>query len=122
MRKSVDTIRTDTNFNEVLHLIAHSRYDRFPVVDREDRFEGVIAYEDIRDMLFDPYTSNLVIAADLVKPLSRIAFPQQTLSEVLDMFREHPDASYLPVLDQADHGRLLGILSQNDVLAAFRRI
>jgi len=122
MRKSVDTIRTDTNFNEVLHLVAHSRYDRFPVVDREDRFEGVIAYEDIRDMLFDPYTSNLVIAADLVKPLSLIAFPQQTLSEVLDMFREHPDASYLPVLDQADHGRLLGILSQNDVLAAFRRI
>ena len=53
MRKSVDTIRTDTNFNEV-HLTAHSRYDRFPVVDREDRFEGVIAYEDIRDMLFDP--------------------------------------------------------------------
>ncbi|MGB1719625.1 MAG: cation:proton antiporter, partial [Candidatus Latescibacterota bacterium] len=81
MRKSVDTIRTDTNFNEVLHLIAHSRYDRFPVVDGEDRFEGVIAYEDIRDMLFDPYTSNLVIAADLVKPLSLIAFPQQTLSE-----------------------------------------
>ena len=57
-----------------------------------------------------------------MKPLSRIAFPQQTLSEVLDMFREHPDASYPPVLDQADHGRLLGILSQNDVLAAFRRI
>tara|TARA_B100000886_G_C20200856_1_gene398233 strand:+ start:169 stop:537 length:369 start_codon:yes stop_codon:yes gene_type:complete len=122
MRKNVETIRTDTNFNEVLHLVAHSRYDRFPIVDREDRFEGVIAYEDIRDMLFDPYTSNLVIAADLVKPLALIAFPKQTLSEVLDLFRQHPDASYLPVLDQADHGRLLGILSQNDVLAAFRSI
>ena len=122
MRKNVDTIRTDTNFNELLHLVAHSRYDRFPVVDREDCFEGVIAYEDIRDMLFDPYTSDLVIAADLVKPLELIAFPQQTLSEVLDLFRQHPDASYLPVLDHADHGRLLGILSQNDVLASFRRI
>ena len=122
MRKNVDTFHTSTNFNEVLHLIAHSRYDRFPVVDEEERFEGVIAYEDVRDMLFDPYLANLVIAADLVRPLKQVTFPQQTLSDVLDIFREHPDISYLPVLDEADHGHLLGILSQNDVLAAFRKI
>ncbi|MFT5090444.1 MAG: Kef-type K+ transport system membrane component KefB/CBS domain-containing protein [Planctomycetota bacterium] len=122
MRKSVDTIHTDTKFNELLHLIAHSRYDRFPVVDAEERFVGVIAYEDVRDMLFDPYLVNLVIAADLVRPLQTVARPQQTLSEILKIFREHPDISYLPVLDEADHGHLLGILSQNDVLAAFRRL
>ncbi|GEM_PF-4794039 len=46
-----------------------------------------------------PYTSNLVTAADIVEPLALIAFPQQTLSEVLDLFRKHPDASHLPVLD-----------------------
>ncbi len=105
-----------------MHLIAHSRYDRFPVVDAEERFAGVIAYEDVRDILFDPYLVNLVIAADLVRPLQTVARPQQTLSEVLEIFRAHPDISYLPVLDEADHGHLLGILSQNDVLAAFRRI
>ena len=122
MRKSVDTVHTTTHFNELLRLIAHSRYDRFPVVDEEGRFEGVIAYDDVRDILVDPHLSNLVIAADLVRPLKLVAFPQQTLSDVLEMFRQHPDASYLPVLDEADHGHLLGILSQNDVLAAFRRI
>ena len=64
----------------------------------------------------------MVIAANQVKPLTLIAFPKQTLSKVIELFRQHPDASYLPVLDQADHGRLLGFSSQNDVLAAFRRI
>ncbi len=122
MRKSVDTIHTDTQFNELLHLIAHSRYDRFPVVDQEERFEGVIAYEDVRDILVDPQLAHLVIAADLIRPLKTVAFPQQTLSEVLEIFRQNPDASYLPVLDEGDHGHLLGILSQNDVLATFRRI
>ena len=82
MRKNVDTIRTDTNFNELLHLVAHSRYDRFPVIDREDCFEGVIAYEDIRDMLFDPYTF-LVIAADIVKPLELIAFHNRRFPKCL---------------------------------------
>ena len=76
----------------------------------------------MRDILVDPHLSNLVIAADLVRPLKLVAFPQQTLSDVLEMFRQHPDASYLPVLDEGDHGHLLGILSQNDVLATFRRI
>ena len=74
MRKNVDTIRTDTNFNELLHLVAHSRYDRFPSVDREDCFEGIIAYEDIHDMLFDPYTSDLVILSqnDVLATFRRI--------------------------------------------------
>ena len=73
-------------------------------------------------MLFYPYLVTLVIAIDLVRPLKTVAHPQQTLSDVLEVFRAHPDISYLPVLDEVDHGHLLGILSQNDVLAAFRRI
>jgi len=66
--------------------------------------------------------TNLINASDIVEPVALITFPQQTLSEVLDLFRKHLDASYLPVLDQADDGLLLGILNQNDVLASFRSI
>ncbi len=70
----------------------------------------------------NPYTLDMFVPAELLKPLALIAFLKQTLSEVLDLFLEHPDASYLPVLDQADDGRLLGVLNQNNVLTSFRRI
>ena len=121
MRKNVDSIPDDTPFNELLRLIAHSRYDRFPVVDAQNRFEGIIAYADIRDILFDPILSRLIIAIDLAKPEHLSVHPRQTLREVLHLFQEHPDISYLPVLDDQEPDRLLGILNQNDVLSAFHR-
>lgn len=121
MRKNVDTVHDATPFNELLRLIAHSRYDRFPVTDAENHFHGIIVYEDIRDILFDPSLSVLVIAIDLVRPDHPLVHPGQTLADVLAIFRAHPDISYLPVTDVEDANRLLGILNQNDVLASFRQ-
>ncbi|MEW6756470.1 MAG: cation:proton antiporter [Candidatus Latescibacterota bacterium] len=122
MRKNVETIPHDASFHDLLHRIAHSRYDRFPVRDAQGRFAGVIAYADIRDVIVDPQVSHLLIALDLVQPEPLSVRPQQTLREVLELFREHPDTSYLPVLATDQPDRLVGILCQNDVLAAFRRL
>jgi Kef-type K+ transport system membrane component KefB len=122
MRKNADTIRDDTHFQELLHLIAHSRYDRFPIIDSEGRFKGIIDYSDIRDVVFDPTLADLVVAEDLVKPEHLFVRPNQTLGEVLHLFKEHKDISYVPVLDEEEPDRLLGILSQNDVLSAFRSL
>lgn len=121
MRKNVDTLHDATPFNEILRLIAHSRYDRFPVVDEQKHFHGIIVYEDIRDIIFDPSLGALVIAIDLVRPDHPLAHPGQTLTQILALFRDHPNISYLPVTDENDANRLLGILNQNDVLASFRQ-
>lgn len=122
MRQNVETIRENTPFQEVLRQIAHSRYDRFPIVDRNGNFKGVIDYSDIRDVLFDPSLTTLIVAIDLVKPEPLAIRPNQTLGEVLEIFKLHKDISYLPVVDEESGHRLLGIISQNDVLAAFRRL
>ena len=122
MRQNVETIREDTHFQEVLRQIAHSRYDRFPIVDRNGNFKGVIDYSDIRDVLFDPSLTNLIVAIDLVKPEPLAVRPNQTLGEVLEIFNLHKNISYLPVIDEEHTNQLLGIINQNDVLAAFRRL
>ena len=122
MRKNVDTVLDATPFNELLRHIAHSRYDRFPVVNSEGDFKGIIDYADVRDILFDPILGKLIIAAELTKPVFQRARADQTLSEVLDVFRQHPDISYLPVVDDTNPDRLVGILNHNDVLAAFQRL
>ncbi|MBN1351515.1 cation:proton antiporter [candidate division KSB1 bacterium] len=121
MRKNVDTIRDNTPLNEMLRLIAHSRYDRFPIVNREGKFVGVIDYEDIRDVLFDQTLSYLVVAHDLVKKVALVTYPNSTLGDVLKVFYKYKDISYLPVVDELEIDKLLGMVSQNDVLAAFRK-
>jgi CBS domain-containing protein len=38
------------------------------------------------------------------------------------LFQRHRDISFFPVLDPEQPDQLLGILSQNDVMAAFRSL
>ncbi len=121
MRTNVATVSEETHFDELLHFISHSNYDRFPVVDKDDRFVGVIDYSDIQDVLFNPVLSNLILAVDLVNKPAFDIYPEDTLGDVLQIFKKHRNISYLPVIDKTDPDKLIGILSQNDVLAAFRK-
>jgi Kef-type K+ transport system membrane component KefB/CBS domain-containing protein len=121
MRRNVETLRNDTHFNELLRLIAHSRYDRFPVVDEESRFVGMVDYSEIRNLLFEPSLADLVVAGDLVHAARAGLRADQSLREALAVVQQHPDISYFAVVDPNDCRRLRGILSQNDLLAAFQK-
>ncbi|WP_298036769.1 CBS domain-containing protein [uncultured Desulfuromonas sp.] len=122
MRQNVETIRNDTPFNELLHLISHSRYDRFPVVDRSENFVGMIDYTEIRNLLFEPTLVALVVAEDLATSALATVAPDMPLREALQTMQKHRDISFFPVVDPDEPKRLLGILSQNDALSAFRRL
>ncbi len=120
MRRNVETIINSTPFNELLHLIAHSRYDRFPVVDVNSHFVGMINYTEIRNLLFEPALANLVVASDLASERHIAMHPDQTLRDALELLQKYRYISYFPVIDPEQPQLLLGILSQNDLLAAFR--
>jgi CBS domain-containing protein len=121
MRRNVETLRDNTPFNDLLRLIAHSRYDRFPVVNDQDRFVGMIDYSEIRNLLFEPSLAQLIVANDLVHTARAQLHPDQSLREALEVVQRHPDISYFPVVDPDLGSCLLGILSQNDLLATFRK-
>jgi len=122
MRQNVETVSNRTPFNELLRFIAHSRYDRFPVVDVEGRFLGMIDYTEIRNLLFEPSLVPLVVAGDLVSAARHAVAPNQSLREALKILQLNRNISFFPVIDPSEPDRLLGILNQNDVLAAFRRL
>ncbi len=122
MRHNVETIHHGTPFQELLNIIAHSRYDRFPVVDDDQNFVGIINYTDIRNLLFDQSLSGLLVARDLVSAPHHAISPDIPLREALKTLQKKRNISYFPVVDPEEPKKLLGILSQNDVLAAFRQL
>ena len=122
MRQNVETVLHSTPFHALLKHIAHSRYDRFPVVDDAGRFIGMIDYTEIRNLLFEPALVPLVVAGDLTASAQNRLYPDQPLREALKTLQQHRNISYFPVVDREDEEQLVGILSQNDVLAAFRRL
>ncbi len=120
MRKNVETIRNDTPFNELLRFIAHSRYDRFPVVDKNGAFVGIIDYTEIRNLLFEPALANLIVAGDLLIANPQTLAPRQSLREAMETLNRHRHISYFPVVDPARPEQLLGVISQNDLLSTFQ--
>jgi Kef-type K+ transport system membrane component KefB len=122
MRQNVETVLHSTPYYALLKHIAHSRYDRFPVVDDSNRFIGVIDYTEIRNLLFEPALVPLVVAGDLTTTASYCLNPDQPLRDALKVLQLHRNVSYFPVVDPEDPQQLVGILNQNDVLAAFRRL
>jgi CBS domain-containing protein len=119
MRTQVETIAEDTPFDQILKIIEHSKYNQFPVVDREDKFTGLIAFQEIRDSLYDETIRNLIIAKDLAVPPKATVTPGVTLEAAIEQFRLK-DVDFIPVVDEDDSGHLVGILKQGDVLAVFR--
>jgi Kef-type K+ transport system membrane component KefB len=122
MRQNVETVLHSTPYYALLKHIAHSRYDRFPVVDDSNHFIGVIDYTEIRNLLFEPALVPLVVAGDLTTAVSYCLRPDQPLREALEVLQLHRNVSYFPVVDPEDSQKLVGILNQNDLLAAFRRL
>ena len=122
MRHNVETVHHGTHFNELLRIIAHSRYDRFPVIDDNNNFIGIINYTEIRNLLFDQSLSGLLVARDLVTPQAHTMTPDTPLRDALKTMQKKRNISYFPIVDPEEPKKLLGILSQNDVLAAFRRL
>ncbi|MDD5304390.1 MAG: CBS domain-containing protein, partial [Elusimicrobia bacterium] len=87
----------------------------FPVVDGHGRLVGVVGRRDLFAPGADPAAR---VAQVLVRPPVAI-FEDQSLREACDaMAAEH--VGRLPVLSRAHPGRVVGILSRRDVLAAER--
>ncbi len=122
MRRNVEVVQHDVSFNAVLRTFGHSRYDRLPVVDDEQNLVGVIQYSDVSEILVDDMLKNLVVARDIATQEHLLLTPNDTLEKAMNDLREHPDHTYMLVVDDKDPRKLLGVVRHNDVLSVQRRI
>lgn len=87
----------------------------YPVLDNDERLLGVLALSDIRA----PQNSTSTASAAARSPL--VARPGETLRETADRMVA-TGHTVLPVIDDQEPPRLLGLLSQFDLLKAHERL
>lgn len=108
----------DMALNDVVHLIADTRQSVFPVVDADGHLRGIFSVNDIRQFLYDPTVGEVAIAQDLargdIQPLGLDA----SLSLAMERFGRI-GYEELPVVDPDDQRKVVGILRQRDVIAAY---
>jgi CIC family chloride channel protein len=115
------TVPESLPFQAILEIVGATTHPSFPMVDDAGRLTGMLRVQDVRGFLFEEGLSQLVVAKDLARPIGTRLFEDDDLEAALQRLVV-TDFSVLPVVSRDDPARLVGVLSQRDVLAAFGRV
>jgi chloride channel protein, CIC family len=111
-------VHPDATLGDLVKVIATSKRNLFPVVDKEGVFLGVVLLEEIRNIMFRSELYQRFTVSDLmIAPPSRI-FVGEEMEEVMMKF-EKTQAWNLPVLDG---NKYVGFVSKSTIFSAYRSV
>jgi predicted transcriptional regulator len=121
MTRNPKAIHGDTRLPEIHAFMRSSRVRRLPVVDSQDRVQGIVTLHDVLSAKpSDPtllslyemsYAMNRVSAADLMhKPVITVT-PSTTVAECAQLMLDHKIGG-IPVVDNE---KLVGIITESDI-------
>lgn len=126
MQRRVLTVRPDTRAGTAAALMRARRVRHLPVVEAGHRLVGIVTDRDLRQVVFDPELQARLGVS--LAPLGDVRVgdvmtwavisvgPETDLREAARLMHEKRVGA-LPVVEG---GRLVGLLTETDVLAAFR--
>jgi CIC family chloride channel protein len=103
---------------EIVQLLATSRQNYFPVVDKAGRFVGIFSSDDVRSHLFNDAVWQLANARDVMTSRVVTVTPDDDLNTALKRFTEL-NLDELPVVKVDNNAELLGMLRRRDVIACY---
>lgn len=119
LQDSYDTICIDKKLKDLVDLIKKSEKNIFAVVDKKDRFVGIIELNDIKQKLFQPEEFDRTTIKSLVKKPAAILRSDQNMHAVMEKF-DAVQSWYLPVLDSEK--KFIGFLSKTKLFGKYREI
>lgn len=108
-----ETVPEGTPLPEIVGRFLRRRVEEIYVVDAAGSYRGTVHLQDVKGAMADPDATT--------EPRLRLVAtvtPEESLASVLPRFFDAP-GDFLPVVDRA--GRLLGVLAERDVVAAYHR-
>ncbi len=116
--RKLDLVQEDTPLPKILRMAAFSNNTYFPVVNREQQLVGIFSLRDLRTVLTGDGAGPLVLATDIATTPVLTVNPTDDLHLALRRFTQK-NIDEIPVIDPEQPGRIVGILSRKDVIAAY---
>jgi CBS domain containing-hemolysin-like protein len=112
-REDLVCLAADASLEEILEEIRRYKYSRYPVLDAEQQFIGLLHIKDL--LLALPEGGQAAAAFDLrplLRPLERVS-RHMPLGRLLEQFRQ--GGAHFALVEEAD-GKVVGFLTMEDVL------
>ncbi len=116
--RAFQNVRIGTPLKEIVHLVADTHADYFPVLDNDGRFVGIFSAHDIRSFTYDDTLHELAVAADFMTTSVISITPKDDLHVALQRFNLK-NIDELPVVDPDDKHKLLGMLRRRALSRAY---
>ena len=104
---------------EVIERLSSSSVQSVPVVDSEGRLLGMVTVEEVLLVSQSPHLRALLVAMDLMRAVVSLS-PDDPLDQAMEQFVEY-DLLALPVVENAESKRTLGIVKRADLSGAYLR-
>jgi CIC family chloride channel protein len=116
--RKVNLIPQDMRFVDFKRYFAKTKQHYFPVMDQNGRLNGIFSSTDIRGVLFSQEIEDLVVMQDIATSDIILTSPGEDLNTVLQKFTQK-NIDSLPVVEEDDHGILIGMLTRRDVISFY---
>jgi len=103
-----------------LAIVSTARGNYFPVVDEDERLVGIFSLSDVRRIFQEMEVADLVIVRDFMVETVVTVTPSENLNDALQKLNEH-GLHEIPVVHEADGRHVLGMLTRNNLGAAYHR-
>ncbi len=95
--------------------------DHIFVVDNDERLIGNLSFTDIKDVAFESGLDHLINARDAARPNPAYIIADESLERALAMM-DSSGLAYVPVVDNEETRRVVGILHHGRVLAEYNKV
>lgn len=106
------------SLGDLVKIVAKSKRNLFPVVDKDNFYQGVISLDDIREIMFSEESYNTVFVYNLMKETSTTVCDTDRMECVMEKF-DKTGAWNLPVVDTI--GRYQGFVSKSKIFSSYRK-
>lgn len=112
-------ISPEMELGDVINIIAKSKRNIFPVLDKKERLVGVLSLDEIRNIMFRQELYHRFTVSQLMITPPGFVTLNDSMEKVMLVF-EQTQAWNLPVLD--DQGRYVGFVSKSKIFNSYRDI
>ncbi len=120
MTRDVVTVFENMHLNKLLEHTFSSKYASFPVVDKGGLLNGIVTFQDFKEVVFEEGLGDLVVVKDIATPDVITITENESLDEALKKIGLR-NIEQLPVIDEDNPRKIVGILSRRDIFSAYNK-
>jgi len=116
IERDFDVLNPEMSLRELVQIVAHSKRNVFPVLDKKENFIGIVLLDDIREVMFNIGMYDKTQVIDYTRNPDAILQLKQAPQEVMKSF-DDTGAWILPMFDNSKYE---GFISKSNLFSGYR--